>query len=225
MTYYKVLNADATPCSGGTGKWFLANGEPAEWMPEIANIEPCKRGYHLCERGQLVLWLGPTIWEAEGRGKCIRQDDKVVFAQARLIRVVPTWNKRMARLFACDCAELVLSVYAKSYPGDNCLVECIAVARRYANGEATADELAAASAAAWAASSAASLAAASASWAASSAASSAAPWAASWAAARAASWAAARAASLAAAAWAASSAASRAAQTECLFEYLNGVIA
>jgi len=144
MTYYKVLHADGTPCNGGSGRWYLANGEPAEWMPEIANIVPCDRGYHLCERGQLIRWLGPTIWEAEGRGECIRQDDKVVFAQARLIRVVPTWNERTARLFACDCAERVLPIYAKSYPGDNRLVECIAVARRYANGEATADELAAA---------------------------------------------------------------------------------
>jgi len=64
-----------------------------------------------------------------------------------------------ARLFACDCAERVLPLYEAKYPEDNHARSSIECARLFANGEATADELAAAGdavgdavgAAAWAA--------------------------------------------------------------------------
>ena len=205
--YYKVLTADGKPCYGGVGQWHLANGQPGEWMPEIADIKPCERGYHLCERGQLIHWLrGPTIWEAEGRGDFIRQDDKVVFAQARLLRPLPAWNERTARLFACDCAERVLPIYAKCCPNDRRQANCIAVARRFANGEATHEELAAARAAA-------AVVAAYAAVAAARAAAFDAAFDAAWEAARAAAWdVAGDAAWDAAGEW----------QTERLFEYLKG---
>ena len=214
MTYYKVLNADGTPCNGGSGTWNLPHGKrPGKWMPEIANIIPCSRGYHLCEPKHLIHWLGPTIWEAEGHGHAIAQDGKIVFAQARLLRRVTTWNDRTARLFACDCADRVMPIYAKRYPGEDRPQQCIATARRFANGEATAEELAAARDAARAAA-----------WDA--------DWDAAWAArdaARAAAWAAAWAAWAAAwaawdAAWDAARDAARDWQTNRLFEYLHGTI-
>ena len=83
---------------------------------------------------------------------------------------------KLARLYACDCAERVLPLYERQYPGDMRVRDCIAVVRRYANGQATREELTAARAAAWAAA-----------WAAEAAAE-----AAAWAAARAAAWAAER---------------------------------
>ena len=113
-------------------------------MPPIADIELCIRGYHLCRESDLVRWLGPTIWEAEWRGDIIEGDDKVVVSEARLIRECEGWNERTARLFACDCAERVVHLNP-----DPRVRECIAVARRYADGEATDVELAAARAAAW----------------------------------------------------------------------------
>ena len=68
-------------------------------------------------------------------------------------------DDRDKRLFACACAENVLHIYESRYPGDNRPGQAIEVARRYANGEATIEELraawaasAAASAAGWAAS-------------------------------------------------------------------------
>jgi hypothetical protein len=100
------------------------------------------------------------------------------------------------RLFAADCAELVLPIYEKLYPDDNRPRLAIQAARDYANGLITMEELDAASDAAraawaaargvWAASDAAWAAASAAAWAASDAASAAASDAAraAWAAAR-----------------------------------------
>jgi len=56
---------------------------------------------------------------------------------------------KIARLFACDCAEHTLPIYEKQYPKDNAPRKAIEVARRYALGEATDKELDAAWDAAW----------------------------------------------------------------------------
>ena len=59
------------------------------------------------------------------------------------------------RLFACDCAEQVLPLFERDYPEDKRPRMAIEMARRFANGKATREELdaawAAAMAAAWAA--------------------------------------------------------------------------
>jgi hypothetical protein len=86
------------------------------------------------------------------------------------------------RLFACDCAEHVLHFFEEKYPTDKRPRKCIEVARRFALGEATAEEMAAARAAAWAA-------ARDAAWAAARAAARDAAWAAARDAARDAAWA------------------------------------
>ncbi len=48
------------------------------------------------------------------------------------------------RLFACDCAEMVLPIYEHKYPGDDRPRKAIEVIRLYANGKATEDERASA---------------------------------------------------------------------------------
>jgi len=208
MTYYKVLGIGGTAHYGGTGEWHLPQGKrPGKWMPRIDNPQPCERGYHVCRRGQLVDWLGPEIYEVEVRGARINEHDKTVAEQARLIRRLDNWTKRTARLFACDCAERAVSRIGNPDPRS---VEAISVARRYAAGQATHKDLAAAWDAAWDA--------------AGDAAGDAARGAA-WAAARAAARAATRDAARAAA-WAAASIGARANegrwQTRRLFEYLDG---
>jgi hypothetical protein len=180
-TYYKVLNTDGSAYHGGTGTWFLPHGKrPGKWMPAIPNPVPCERGYHVVTLEQLPKWLGPAIFEVEVRGASVRRDDKSVHEQARLLRRVEMWNERTARLFAVDCAEWVLPIFERAYPNDTRPRDCIGVARRYAIGDATEDELDAARAAAGAAARAAA-------------------WDAAWAAARDAARAAARAAAEAAA--------------------------
>ena len=65
-----------------------------------------------------------------------------------------TLDKSYAReleLFRCDCAERVLPIFEDEYPGDSRPRAAIETARRFADGEATTMELAAARAAARAA--------------------------------------------------------------------------
>ena len=151
-TLYKVLAADRTSCHGGNATWT-----PGEWMPAVeGELEPCANGYHLCRAGDLINWLGETIWEAEYQGERIVVDkptdkSKVVVRQARILKPLTAWNEQTARLFACDCAERALPIIAKHAPNEERPRRAIETARRYAHGQATDEELAAARAAARAA--------------------------------------------------------------------------
>jgi len=238
---FKVLNEDGTSCHGGCGAWSLPSDDtPGEWMPAIeGKLIACENGYHLCRKRDLLEWLGPAIFEAEYRGERMDTDNKVVVREARLLRRL-NWCERVARLFACDCAERVLSVFEVEYPGDDRPRRAIATARRYAVGEVIFKELAAAkTAASDAASDAAWDAASDAAWvaarAAARAAAGATAWNAAWDAARDATWAAARAARAATrdasaaawdatwdAAWAAARDAEQEWQTVRLIWYLDG---
>jgi hypothetical protein len=121
---------------------------------------------------------------------------------------------RIARLFACSCAEGVLHLFERGHPNDPRPGKAIGVSRRFAAGEATKEELVAARAAAW-----------DAAWDAAGAAARAAARAAAWDAARdaanAAAWDAARDAANAAA-WDAAWAAANAAQIDIFLRLLSG---
>ncbi len=212
---YKFTGLDGAPYHGGVGRWGLPdNGKPGKWFKVKGELEPCDNGLHLCRSQDLVQWCGPELYVAEYKGRLVECDDKVVVRQARLLERVASWNERITRLFACDCAERALGLVECP---DERSIAAVGVTRRFADGLATHEELNAARAAASDAASDAARAAArdaasdaawNAAWAASDAASGAAR-AASWNAkaawaARAASW-------NAKAAWAASGAAVRAA--------------
>ena len=142
MKYYKVLGKGGKACNGGKGKWYLPkNGKSGKWMPKIEDIKPCESGYHLCELRDLIDWLNEEIYEAEGRGESIRDNNKTVFQEARLIRKCEGWNDKSARLFDADCAERVLSVYEKRHPDDDRPRKAIEATRKYANGEISKGEL------------------------------------------------------------------------------------
>jgi hypothetical protein len=209
---FKVLGKGRTPCHGGDGKW----PRRGVWRKVDGPLVLCEHGLHLCRENDLVLWLGPEIWEAEYDGERIDAEDKIVVSKARLVRKVDTWNERTARLFACDCAERVLPIYEKRYPDDKRPRVAVETARRYAEGKATREERAAAGAAAR---DAAGAAARDSAWDAARDAAWAAARASAWDAARDAAWAAARAAAWDAA-WAAAWAAERKWQTARLIEYL-----
>jgi len=112
----------------------------------------CENGIHYCDgEKQLLSWLNSQIYEIEVDGEEMRGDDKCIAQRGRLLRRIEAWNECEARLFACDCAEHVLEHFETCYPDDNRPREAIRMARRFANGEATDEERAAAWAAAWAA--------------------------------------------------------------------------
>ena len=148
--YYKVLGKGGVSCNGGKGKWNLPkNGKPGKWMPKIDNIIPCQRGYHLCREEDLINWLNEEIYEAEGRGDFIRDINKDVFQEARLIKKIVEWNDKTARLFAADCAEHVLHIFEREYPKDDRPRKAIQAGRDFANGKISAAARDAAGAAAW----------------------------------------------------------------------------
>jgi len=147
---FKIINENGTPCHGGWGKWSLPhNKQPGDWMPPVkGKLIACENGYHLCREGDLIKWLGPAIFEAEYRGERLDTGNKIVVRQARLLRRL-NWDERIARHFACDCAEEVLHLYEQKYPDDLRPRQAIEVARRYADGEVTDGDLNAARIAAW----------------------------------------------------------------------------
>jgi len=150
QTLFKVTGPKSESCWGGKGQWYKPHSQKraGKWMPLIKDIIPCERGYHVCKGQQVLRWLGPELYEVEIRGEQIRESNKIVAEQARLVRKITTWNERTARLFACDCAKRVLHLFEEKYPEDNGPKDAIAVARRYANEKATEIELRTAKAAA-----------------------------------------------------------------------------
>lgn len=70
--------------------------------------------------------------------------------------VMPEQEKdrdRLARLFACECAEAIISNFEKEYPEDKRPREALICARQFANGERSSAEMGAARSAAWSAAS------------------------------------------------------------------------
>ena len=159
MKYYKVLGKNGQPCNGGSGTYHLPtkrkNGswKPGKWMPAIKEeLIPCEVGYHLCRPNDLVEWLGQEIYEAEYKGKRIDEDDKIVVRQVRLLRKVETWTERTAREFACWCVRSTPVGNGKTtwdLLEDQRSKDAVIVSEKYARGEATEKELAAARDAAW----------------------------------------------------------------------------
>jgi hypothetical protein len=137
-TYYKWLCADnSAPI--GRGKWT-----PNRWRFVKGELIPCKNGLHLCRPQDILHHINERLWTVEAdTSELIEAGDKVVVRRARLLAPVTTINEQTLRLFACDCAERV-----EHLAKDERSANAIAVARRYAHGKATKEELDAAKAAA-----------------------------------------------------------------------------
>jgi len=145
---FKVLDENGRSCNGGTAQWSLPTRNdsgtwtPGAWMPAIdGDLVACENGYHVAENEQVLEWLGPRLFEAECRGDMLSESDKLVVRECRLLREFNGWNERTARLFAVWCARRVLALVAN--PDPRSIAACD-VAERYANGQATSDELCAA---------------------------------------------------------------------------------
>jgi len=213
VKYYKIL-VKGKSCNGGKCDWFLPRRGPGKWMsPVEGKLEMCSRGYHIVKAEDILDWTKEDceIFGVEPKGKVTYGDNKGICRSARLIKKLE-WDDRIARSFACDCAERVLPIFEKEYPNDKRPRAAIEAARGYLAGVVTETARAAAGAAEAAAGAAAW--AAGAAWAAAGAA--------AWSAAGAAAWSAAGAAE--AAAWAATGATEKKWQTKRLLEYLNGKI-
>jgi len=147
MMYFKVLRDEqGTPNMAYTDFRYSLPTESkvGKWSPVIKELIPCRSGYHLCRPDDIMSWLGPVIYVAEPGKKIVAVDNKIVTNRVRLTRHIKTWNERAARLFACDCAARVLRFYEEKYPEDKRPREAIRMARKYANGKVSIEDLRAA---------------------------------------------------------------------------------
>ena len=145
MIAYKFLEAGRIgPYSGY--QW----PKPGVWLPPIeGDLVMCQRGYHLCRPADLIHWIDAELWRVEYRGEVMEGDNKIAVRECRIVEQAEPWNERTARLFAADCAEDVLPLFEREYPGDNRPRAAIETARAFANGECAEADLVAAAAAAW----------------------------------------------------------------------------
>jgi len=124
------------PRLDGSGSWI-----PSGWLPPLeGEIGPHGNGYHGYTTERMLECLGPHICEIEFRGEVVELDGLLLGRQARLTRELTTWNERTARLFAADCAEACLEYADKQVRA--LLSDVVSVARRSADGQVGAQELA-----------------------------------------------------------------------------------
>src|SRR5579863_714630 len=91
--------------------------EAVQWIGE----RDLKTAWAECERGDWMLWLSGKMEGKKG------------------------WpTRKQIVLAACDCAELSLSIFEKRYPNDKRPRVAIETARKWANGEASIEEVRAA---------------------------------------------------------------------------------
>ena len=155
---YKILGRNGEAIHGGSGTWFLPQGNrPGKWMPKVNEVRVCYTGYHLLKPMALLVWMDRDvkIFVAEGRGTADNGDEgKIAFQQARLIRVT-AWTRICYPLFAADCAERSLESFERTFPDDKRPRQAIEVARKFAAGECSLEEVraawSAAESAAWSA--------------------------------------------------------------------------
>jgi len=155
VKYYKIL-VNGKSCNGGKAEWLLpSKSRPGKWMPKIeGELKLCEREYHIVKAEDILVWVkeGCGIYEVEPKGEVIYGDSKGICRTVRLTKCLK-WDDKIARSFACDCAERVLPIFEKQYPKDKRPRICIETARKFIFGLATEGELDdawdAAGAAAW----------------------------------------------------------------------------
>jgi hypothetical protein len=157
MKYYKTLDENNKgpysnfnftkylPVKNEDGTWT-----PGKWLPKRKVLDMCAKGYHYTDTVHLIDWLDAQIFEVELAGEVLDSDNKSCCQSIRFVRKIETWDDKSARLFACWCVRQIWHLLE-----DERSKNAVIVAEKYANGEATQEELdaawAAAGTAAWAA--------------------------------------------------------------------------
>jgi hypothetical protein len=112
-------------------------------LNKIKAHSPCKDGWN-----KLLNYLGKTQADNEPLSIATIIQSNGIKDAVWALRAVEGKDKEI-RLFAADCAELVLHIFENRYPNDDCPRKAIQAARDYANGVIDKYELAAARDAAW----------------------------------------------------------------------------
>jgi len=148
MAYYKFLTSEhkGEYSDYDYSEYLPKENESGAWLPTVETLSICESGYHCFEPKDILSWINAELWEVEVGGDVLKGDKKLCAQQIRFIRKIEAWNEKTARLFACWCVRQIWHLLA-----DERSKNAVIVAEKYANGEATESELAAARAAARAA--------------------------------------------------------------------------
>jgi len=137
MKAYHFLRADMTAGNGTEPPWRV--GETRKWKGEI---EMCKSGYH-----SSPTWLDALDY-APGPMACIVAVSRPIAwdidrLASRTRTLVACANvERELRIFACDCAERALQrEQRRRQELDACSWEAVGVARAFADGKASKEDL------------------------------------------------------------------------------------
>jgi hypothetical protein len=148
---YKFIQANMTS-KNGEAKWKLK-----EWKKFDGNLVMCSSGLHASPTPltSLEYVYGDRWFIVEARGKILKDDDKFVASEMRLIKEIPV--VKVVKWFAISCARSSLKYWNKKYPNDKRPLEAIEAAEDYLRKptEENLKKLTAAESAAWSARSAA----------------------------------------------------------------------
>lgn len=149
MKLYKFLKVTGLSVYQAASWPLPVDGAPGAWLPAVEGpLKMCVNGYHACRAGQVALWVDQVLAEVEINGEMIGDEQKVCGrGPARITRIVEGWTPMVLREWLVDCAEHVLPVYERAYPGEARVRHCIEMTRRFLRGEATQEKLTAAMAA------------------------------------------------------------------------------
>ena len=151
MRAYHFLKSDMRSGEGDEPPWEVGQTRS---LPKRRTIVPCEYGYH----------ASPSLWDAlqyaPGPIACLVEldgdvtehgspVDKMAGRTRTLIAAVNIESE--LRLFAADCAEHVLWIYERDYPGDDRPRKAIEATRAYVRAEIDEAAWEAARDAAWAA--------------------------------------------------------------------------
>jgi hypothetical protein len=107
--------------------------EIGKWYKQAGIIELCNNGFHACEEpiDSLSYFQFNDRWFiVEARGEIIKDKDKFVASEMRLVKEIKNWNIISAKI-AIYAAEQVLPYFEKRYPDDTRPHEAILAAKRY----------------------------------------------------------------------------------------------
>ena len=139
---YKFLKEGLKSENGDTS-WKLN-----EWQKYEGELDMCHAGFH-CSKGKYQAFSyvqGEILAQVEVKGKSIKEKDKEVWSEMRVVKLWK-WQKKDSVALAIYSAELIIDNFEKVYPDDKRPREAIEAAKRYLKDPSEKNRSAAASAA------------------------------------------------------------------------------
>ena len=123
---YKFLKEGLKSENGDTS-WKLN-----EWQKYEGELDMCHAGFH-CSKGKYQAFSyvqGEILAQVEVKGKSIKEKDKEVWSEMRVVKLWK-WQKKDSVALAIYSAELIIDNFEKVYPDDKRPREAIEAAKRY----------------------------------------------------------------------------------------------